>query len=341
MDTRRLEVGFFVALLALALYVSWLIFAPYVSALVLAGTLAFLFRSVYKYLLRLFRYPSVAALGTMILVIVIVFLPLGYFGARISGEATTLYSSLTSSGRFDFGAALNSFLQTNFSGVQLPAVTVDFNAFMSQGLKWLLQNLVPLFSGVAQVFFGAFLSLIGLFYFLRDGESLGKWVLGLVPLERQYATRIMHEMGTVASSVVRGTLVIALIQGIVAGASFAVFNVPNPTFWGSLVMLSSLIPFVGPWLVVVPAIAYLFFIGETATGIGLVIWSVVAINLIGTMLVPLLMRRGSHMHPFVILLSVLGGIGLFGPIGFLIGPFVMVFLFSLLKIYPDLILKRE
>ncbi len=341
MNTRRLELGFFVALLAIALFLSWLIFAPYVSMLVLAGTLAFLFRPVYKSFLKMFRYSSAAALGTVAVVIMIVFLPLGFFGIRIFAEATALYASLASNGGFDFGAALTHFLQSNFSSVYVPSITINFNAFVRQGLVWFLQNLGPLFSGVAQILFGAFLSLLGLFYFLKDGERLKQWILDCIPLEPKYANQIMHEMGVVASSVVRGTLVIAVIQGVAAGAGFALFHIPNPAFWGSLAALSSLIPLVGAWLVVTPAIAYLFLISQTFSAIGLAIWSVVTINFIYNLLAPQIMGRRNHIHPYVILLSVLGGIGVFGPIGFLIGPFVLTFLFSLLKIYPDFILGRS
>ncbi|MDP3956663.1 MAG: AI-2E family transporter, partial [bacterium] len=141
--------------------------------------------------------------------------------------------------------------------------------------------------------------------------------------------------------VIKGTLVIAVIQGIVAGTGFLLFNIPNPAFWGSLVVLSSLIPIVGTWLVVAPAVAYLLFTGQTALGISLAVWSVILVNLIYNVLSPQLMRRGNHIHPFVILLSVLGGIVIFGPIGFILGPFIIALLVSLLHIYPKLILKKK
>jgi predicted PurR-regulated permease PerM len=333
--------GFFAALLIIALLFSWLIVAPFVGALVLAGVLAFLFRSVYRYLLRVLRFPFAAAACTVIAAIVIVFLPLAFFGMRIFGEATGLYASLSSTGGFDLGGAVNNFFQTHFSGSRLPYVVVDFNTLVRQGLAWFLQNIQPVFSGVAQALFTAFLSILGFFYFLKDGEKLKKWVLDLIPLELKYVNRIMREMGVVASSVVQGSLVVALIQGIAAGVGFILFHIPNPAFWASLVVLFSLIPFIGILIVAVPAVAYLLIVGQTASGIGLAIWSIITVNLIYNILGPHLMGRGNHIHPFVILLSVLGGIALFGPIGFLMGPLIVSFLFSLLKIYPDLVLERE
>ncbi|MGC9599559.1 MAG: AI-2E family transporter [Minisyncoccia bacterium] len=338
MDARRSETWFFVALLAVALFLTWSILAPYVGMLVFAGTLAFLFQPPYQKLLRVFRYESLAAFATIIIVTLIVFVPLGFFGVRIFGEATALYASLTAHGGFDFGAALTNFLHAHFKNFPIPNLTFNVSNYVQQGLTWLIQNLGSLFSGVTQIFFTAFLSLLGLFYFLKDGERLKNWVTGIVPLAPEYSEDIVREMETVGSSVVKGTLMVAVIQGIVMGIGFFLFGIPDPTFWGTLVVFTSIIPIVGTWLVVVPAIAYLLFTGQTALGIGLAIWSAILVNLIYNVLSPQLMHRGVHLHPYLILLSVLGGIGLFGPIGFLTGPLIMALLFSLLKIYTKLTL---
>ncbi len=333
MDVRRSETWFFVALLAIALVLAWAILAPYLGMLVFAGTLAYLFQPLYQKLLRVFRYESLSAFAVIIIVALIVFVPLGFFGVQIFGEATALYASLTAHGGFDLGAALTNFLHTYFKGLPIPDITFNAGDYVRQGLTWLIQNLGSFFSGVTQIFLTAFLSLLGLFYFLKDGERLKKWVTEIVPLAPEYSEDIVREMEAVGSSVVKGTLVVAVIQGIVAGIGFFLFGIPNPAFWGALVVPASLIPIVGTWLVVVPAIAYLFFTGQTALGIGLAIWSVILVNLIYNVLSPQLMHRGVHLHPYLILLGVLGGIGLFGPIGFLVGPLAIALLLSLLKIY--------
>jgi predicted PurR-regulated permease PerM len=258
---------------------------------------------------------------------------------RIFSEVTTLYTSLASNGGFDFGTAINSFTQSNFPGFQVPEITVNFNESIRQGLTWFIQNFGSLFSGVAQALFIGFLSLLGLFFFLKDGKKLKRWTINLLPLSPKYTEEIIYETSLVVHSVTSGILIVAIIQGLVAGLGFFLFNIPNAAFWGTVVVFSSLVPIVGTWLVVVPAIAYLFFTGQTALSISLAIWSVILVNLIYNVLSPQLMGRGNNIHPFVILLSVLGGIVFLGPIGFLVGPFVIAFLFSLLNIYPKLILK--
>ncbi len=340
MDVRRSETWFFVALLAVALFLAWSILAPYMGMLVFAGTLAFLFQPLYQKLLRVFRYEWLTAFATIIIAILIVFVPLGFFGIRVFGEATALYASLTARGGFDLGAVLTNFLHANFKELPVPDLTFNFSNYVQQGLTWLIQNLGSFFSGVTQIFFTAFLSLLGLFYFLKDGERLKKWVVGIVPLAPEYSEDIVREMEAVGSSVVKGTLLVAVIQGVVMGVGFFFFGIPDPTFWGTLVVLASLIPIVGTWLVVVPAVGYLLFTGQTVLAICLAAWSIILVNLIYNVLSPQLMRRGGHLHPYLILLSVLGGIGLFGPIGFIAGPLVMALLLSLLRIYTKLTLAK-
>lgn len=339
MDKRRLETSFFIALLLVVIFFSWLVLKPYVSVIILAGTLALVFEPIYRNFLRFFRYESVAALAVVLLVVLIVFLPLGFFAVRIISEVTTLYASLASNGGFDFGTAINNFLRSYFPSFPIPVIAFNFNESIRQGLTWFIQNFGSLFSGVVQVLFIGFLSLLGLFFFLRDGKKLKRWTVNLLPLSPKYTEEIIQETSMVIHSVTSGTLIVAIIQGLVAGFGFFLFNIPNAAFWGSVVVVSSLIPIVGTWLVVVPAIAYLFFTGQTALSISLAIWGIILVNLIYNVLSPQLMGRGNNIHPLVILLSVLGGIVLFGPIGFLMGPFVIALLFSLLNIYPKLVLK--
>jgi predicted PurR-regulated permease PerM len=105
--------------------------------------------------------------------------------------------------------------------------------------------------------------------------------------------------------------------------------------WGSIAAVAALIPGVGTALVVVPGVLYLFFTGSTGYAIGLLIWGLLAVGLIDNLLGPLVVNRGIKIHPFIILLSVLGGLTFFGLVGFILGPLIIAFLFALLEIYKN------
>ena len=126
MDTNRSEIWFFVAILVITIFLSWLVLAPYIGILVLAGTLAFLFQPLYQRLLRLFHNESVTALGTVLIIILIVFIPIGYFITKIVWEATGLYVSFTSNNGFDFGSIVDNFLSVHLKNLYIRAIAVSY-----------------------------------------------------------------------------------------------------------------------------------------------------------------------------------------------------------------------
>jgi predicted PurR-regulated permease PerM len=146
-------------------------------------------------------------------------------------------------------------------------------------------------------------------------------------------SHIFIKLEQAVKSIFVGSMSVAILQGISIGLSFNIFGVPNPALWGSIAAIAALIPGIGTSLVLVPGILYLFITGNTGPAIGQAIWGITAIIVIDNMLGSYLVNRGIKIHQFVILLSVLGGIVFFGPIGFVLGPLVLAFLFSLLEIY--------
>ncbi len=339
MDTNRLETNFFLLLLALFLVLAIFVFLPYLSALILAAVFAVVMKPVYVRLKSwLGGWEGVSALIVVLLVVVIVFTPLMIFGLQIFEEATGLYLDLLG-GRNGVGGTLQR-LENYFQGA-LPGISVSFGEYLRQFVSWLLQNIAVFFTGLAQVFITLLLGLLGLYYLLKDGEKFEARLVALMPLSQKYSELIWQRLTATINSVVKGTLLIAVLQGIIAGIGFWIFGVPNPAFWGSVTVFAALVPTVGTSLVVVPAVIYLLLVAKSAAALGLLIWGALAVGLLDNFLAPQLIKRGSHIHPFLILLSVLGGLSLMGPIGFLAGPLVLSALFALFDIYSALILKRE
>ena len=143
------------------------------------------------------------------------------------------------------------------------------------------------------------------------------------------------------NSIIRGTLIIAVIQGVMTGIGFAIFGVPSPTLWGSIAAIGALVPGVGTAIVFTPAILFLFFAGNTVPAIGLLVWGIVAVGLIDNFLGPVLVGRGIRIHPLFILFAVIGGIGFFGPMGFLLGPLVVSLLYGLFEIYRLFMIEKK
>jgi predicted PurR-regulated permease PerM len=183
--------------------------------------------------------------------------------------------------------------------------------------------------------------MLGSFYFFRDGKELMQLLIKISPLPDSEDKVIFERMARAVRAVAVGTLLIALIQGTLVALGFFIFGVPRPVLLGMFASLGALMPGIGTTIVTAPAVIYLFATGNTVMGVGLLVWSVLIVGLVDNLVGPYLIGRKNNMHPFIILISVLGGIGLFGPIGFIIGPVTVTLFFVLLEIYNQYIIKDK
>ena len=340
MQRNTLQTSFFLILLFSVFVLASLIFLPYLGALVLATVFAVIFYPFYKKILHLVRdRKNIAAFLATLCILIIVVLPFVFFGYQLFRETRDVYLRVTDPTTV-FSNQLIELAQTRAQAVA-PNISVNVYDYLQQLLEWLLQHTGSFFASTAKVVLNIFLSLIAIFYLLRDGHKLKRRIVELSPLSDLYDQQIIDRLRVAINSVIKGSLMIAVTQGVVTGIGLAIFGVPNPVLWGSITVLAALIPNVGTAAVLTPAIIYLFLTDHTAAGIGLLIWGTIAVGFIDDFLGPRLMNRGIRLHPMVILLAVIGGLHFFGPIGYVLGPLVMSCLFALLDIYPLLVLKRR
>lgn len=344
MNQKNFQTYFFLGIIGAVLLVVVLMFLPYLSSLILAATFAIIFEPIHGRILRLVRRQKIlASLLTILVILVVVLVPITFFGIKIFNQAQNLYLQVSTK-----NAAANSIdqISSNFEdkvNKLFPKLgfSFDLNDSIEKFFKWFFDNIGPIFSSIAQIFTNFLLSLIALYYIFKDGQRLKAVLFKLSPLEENHTIEIFDKLKTAIGSVVRGSLIVAAIQGILAGTGFAIFGVPNAALWGFVTVIAALIPIVGTATVLAPAIGYLFLFGNTGSAIGLLIWGMVAVGLIDNFLGPKLIERNVRIHPFLILLSVLGGISFFGPIGFLAGPLSLALLFALFTLYPAIVLARS
>ena len=338
MHDQKPQLYFLLFILAVISILVFFIFQPFLYALILAMVFATVFQPVYQKMLLIVRgQKGIAAFATLLIVAIAVFTPLVFLGIQIFREAQAFYSSLGSVGGKD--AILNIFnglmsrIQEYFPSAQ---ISFDSDQYVRRGLDWLIQHLGAVFGSFAKMLASAFVFLIALYYLLKDGHKVKSNLVSLSPLSDEHDEAIFKTLERAVNSVVRGNLFIAVIQGILVSVGFAIFGVPNAILWGSIAAIAALIPGIGTALVLIPAILFLFATGQIFPAIGLLAWGMGAVGLVDNFLGPRLMGRGIELHPLIILLSVLGGIGFFGPIGFLLGPLIVSLFFALLDIYSSL-----
>jgi predicted PurR-regulated permease PerM len=156
-----------------------------------------------------------------------------------------------------------------------------------------------------------------------------------VPLHTDEEEQLLELFVSVTRATLRGSLLIGLIEGSLAGIAFVLAGVPGAAFWGAIMVVLSILPAVGSAIVWVPTVIYLYASGESAAATGLLIWCATVVGTVDNFLRPWLVGRDAKMSDLLILLSTLGGIGLFGALGFIIGPVVAALFVTVWHIYGE------
>lgn len=334
MKAQNTETYFLFATIAVIGVILFFVFEPFLFPLILAIVFATVFTPAYKRILTLVKgRRGVASLLTTSAVLLLIVIPVAFLVTQIIAEASGLYSSIVNnSGTVTFSQSIETAIR-NLGLPFIPQGPLDVDQYARQGLSWLLQNVGSVFSNVAIITLDLFILLIAMYFLLRDGDTLRKIVITVSPLQDKYDETVIAKLERAINSVVTGSISVALIQGFLTAIGLAIFGVPNPVLWGTVASIVALIPGIGTSLVLIPSILFLFFTGATAAAAGLLAWGFLAVGLVDNILGPKLVGRGVQFHPFLILLSILGGVSFFGPLGFLLGPLTLSLLLALLEIY--------
>lgn len=330
MQPKIIERYFFFGLLVVTFIFTFFIFQPFWIVLVLGASFSIILYPMYEWLNKKRLHPSLAAFVTLLFFIAVLCIPLFGIGSIIFNQSQNLYHSVANNGNAipfinSLGDKINQILPNG--------VSFDINEKISSLISFLTNNLANIFSATIYALFSFILLFLTIFYFLKDGKEWKKTLLRLSPLSGADNDIIINKLLQTVNGVIKGTLFIALIQGILMGIGLALFGVQNAAIWGVVAAITSLVPSVGTAIVSVPAIIFLFATGHTIPAIGLMVWSVIMVGTIDNFLTPYIIGRGINIPPFLILFSVLGGIALLGPIGILIGPLAISLLYTLTEIY--------
>jgi predicted PurR-regulated permease PerM len=277
-----------------------------------------------------------------VILLLVLILPIYGVGYMVANEAVSFYNTAETRIRevLEKGEAgpLGRFMSSRWVR-QLRLDEIDLAAnLQSLGQRAgsvLLAAINAASRGTLQVIVTLFVTLFTMFYFFRDGKDLIRRLRYLIPLDRQYKNAIASRFASVARATVKGTLLIALVQGTLAGFTLWACGVRSAILWGVVATVFSIIPLVGAWLVLYPAAFIQILTGHTWEGIVIFLVTVLVIVNVDNLMRPRLVGQETGMHDLMVFFSTLGGIGLFGPMGFIIGPVVGALFLTLLDIYSQ------
>lgn len=330
MPTKIVRSTFFFILLALTTCAFVFVIHELLQPLFWAAVLAVIFRPTQRRLERVLRgRRSTAGVITLVMVILIIIIPVTLIGLAVANEAMHLYEQI-SSGKIDLQAPLH------YAERALPTLH-SYADRLGIDLQRLRQSVLSGAVGLSQSFARRALQLgqdtlqLGVivvltlylfFFFVRDGDRLVEALIHAWPMGDVRERRLVAKFAAVSRATIKGNLVVALVQGAIGGILFASVGITAPFLWGVIMAGMSLLPAVGAGIVWLPAAVILLLTGHIAKGIVVIAVGALVISLVDNVLRPLLVGHDTQMPDYLILISTLGGIAVFGISGFVIGPIV-------------------
>jgi predicted PurR-regulated permease PerM len=339
--------AFYWLVLILLILGLWVIF-PFLYTVIMALVLGVVFYPFHRRFLKWTGHPGLAALLSVITVVVLIILPAAFL-------LTLITSQIASVAQFFSGTMVSekvSVILVHWNNYLLPWVK-KFEALIGTQfnfVEWFWQTVQRLgqmvakyspsvVTGTANFFLNLFVMLLLLFYVFRDGNVMFERLLKLSPIKDKYERRLATEIQETIYGIFYGSFLTGALQALLATLGFYLAGIPGALVWGVITFFVSFIPLVGTAAVIAPLTIYLLVIGNYGHAVFLAIYGVVAIGTVDNFLRPFLIK--TSIHQAFLFLGLFGGMAVFGPIGILLGPIIMALLSGALRIYEQDYLTSE
>ncbi len=345
LSKRRVSPWFLLALLVALGLVAFRLVGVFLSYVLFGLFLSYLTYPVYAWLLRVTKRPTLAASLMLVLIVVALLVPLALLLVALVDQVQEVVGE---AGLADPQAILDGLVHRINALLGLPPQDPDaaspgsslvndvYDTIQDAVTHWVRE--LPRY--LAEGLIGVFLMAYVVFYSYTDGA---RWVQALrevLPMQADHRETLFREVGHVVRGVMYGTILMSALQALLAAAGFSIFGVPDVALWSVLVFILALLPIVGAPMVWLPWSLYLIYIGETFRGVGLLLYSAILVNGIEHVIRPKLIGSVADIHPLLVLLGVVGGLAVFGFIGFILGPLVLSVFVTVLNLYRNEFAKR-
>lgn len=328
---RFLFLGVLAGVTALTIWVLW----PFVMSVFWALVLAIVLRPIFVGLQRDVKKPSLAALLTIFITLLIVGVPLYAVGLQATREGINLYQHIASDG-VSFTALTEQPYVAEVLGVfgfEPRETAVALSNVVKEVGGRVISEAVSIGAATADFVLKFAIMLYLLFFFLRDGAALGRYLQRIIPLGDERERLLFARFTSTTRAVVKGTLIVALAQGAVGALLFLIAGIGSPILWGTLMAFFAMIPAIGPFLIWLPAGIILLLIGNVWQALVVIIGGALIIGSIDNVLRPVLVGRDIQMPDALVLLAILGGIATFGLAGVIIGPVIGALFISIWDLF--------
>jgi len=340
MQIKNYNVYFFVIILIGITTLAFLVLQPFMIPFIIAAVLANLFSFMYEAFLKVtLKNKIMSSALTCLVIALIIIVPVFFISFLVIDEAQN--TMIRFSQDVDPGKGVADKIIGSLSSLPiiktLGAENIISERTIVDAIRGLSQNALLIFqgaySGAVHLAFVIFIMFFSIFYLFIDGKDFIKKIIKISPLRDKYEQILIDKFTSISRATLKGTSLVAILQGTMGGVLFWATGVYSPVLLGILMTLSSIIPSIGSGLVWLPVGIIMILSGNVAAGVAILLVGALLISTIDNIIKPRLVGRDTQIHPLLILLSTLGGIALFGITGFIIGPIVIALFISLWEIY--------
>ena len=322
---------FLLLLVVVSIAFGWVLW-PFYGAIFWGAILAIIFAPVHRRIAaKLGKRRNLAALISLLLVLLVVIVPVTFITGSLVQEGANLYQRVKS-GNLNFGAYFQQVLDalppsvhnllSRFDVADLSSLQEKLTTGAMQGSQYLATQAFNIGQDTFQFLISFGIMLYLLFFLLRDGSLLSARLRTAIPLTDTHKTHLLRKFTTVIRATVKGNIAVAAMQGALGGVIFSILGIQGPVLWGVVMAFLSLLPAIGAGLIWAPVAIYFLVTGAVWQGVALILYGVLVIGMVDNVLRPLLVGKDTKLPDYVVLISTLGGMALFGLNGFVIGPLI-------------------
>jgi len=336
MNKNFIAKTFLIILIIFVIFACYLVFKPFLVEILAAAILVSIFYTPYEWLVKKFHdRRNLASLVMCLLIILIVIIPAINLIIYTAQRSVLAYSDMINFlNRTNLDGAIKSNIleKANLLGLDGNDLKVFAADIAKKSSNWLVSGAATLVKGTTGFLISLIIIIFTMFFFFVDGKKMVEKIMYLTPLSNKYDKEIFKKFRDVSYSTMISTFVVAIMQGAVGAVGFIIVGLPA-FFAGLLMGFFSLLPYIGAGFIWFPVAVYLLFVGEIWQGIFLLVWGVLVISMIDDVIRGYIIKGKAQVHPIFVILSILGGISLFGFWGVFLGPLIISIAITVFHIY--------
>jgi len=319
-----------IVVLAILGVLAFLVLKPILLSIIFGIILAVVFAPVYDKIFSIIKFKNISAALTCTFLILLIIIPFWYLTPILVKQSFEVYLV---SQQMDFITPLKAVFPSFFSSEQFSTeIASVIHSFITNATNSLVNSFAKLILNFPTIFLQFIVVFFTFFFIVRDKEEFVSYIKNILPFTKPVKEKLLKSSRDITYSVIYGQIFIGSIQGIIVSIGFFVFGINNAFLLSLFAIVAGIFPILGTTIIWLPVVIFLLIAGNTFSAIGITFFGVIS-NFIDNILRPILVSRLTKMHPLLILIGMIGGLFLFGILGFILGPLILAYGFIMLELY--------